>query len=166
MQGRLRRRYAKLRGAVAGGPRRGDSVARGLVKVEHDGLVLVHDAARAFVSRTVIARVVRAARRHGAAVPALPVADTLKRAGARGRPLRTVTRQGLWAAQTPQGFRAPLLRRAYRRAAGSTASDDAALVERLGRRVVLVPGSPLNFKVTRPEDLDLARALAWRRRWD
>lgn len=157
---RLRRRFRKLRGAVAGGARRSGSVARALARVEHDGLVLVHDAARPFVTRRLIARVVAAARRHGAAVPAVPVADTLKRAGAGTRVWGTVRRDGLWAAQTPQGFRVALLRRAYRRGAGARAADDAERVERMGRRVVLVRGSPLNFKLTGPEDLDLARRVA------
>ena len=162
LAGALRRRFAKLRGAVAGGAQRADSVARGLRCVGHDGVVLVHDAARPFVSSSLIRRVVRAARRHGAAVPAVPVADTLKRA-ATGRQVQgTVPGAGLWSAQTPQGFRAALLRRAYRRR-GAGASDDAALVERLGRRVVLVAGSPLNFKVTLPGDLILARLLAGER---
>ncbi|MEE9217854.1 MAG: 2-C-methyl-D-erythritol 4-phosphate cytidylyltransferase [Acidobacteriota bacterium] len=156
---RLRRRFRKLRGAVAGGRERVQSVARGLACLSHDGVVLVHDAARPFVSPSLIARVTRAAWRHGAAIPALPVADTLKRAGRGAQVVRTLERRGVWAAQTPQGFRVPLLRRAYARASARGAPDDAALVERLGRRVKLVAGSPLNFKVTWKEDLWLARAL-------
>jgi 2-C-methyl-D-erythritol 4-phosphate cytidylyltransferase len=155
---RLRRRFSKLRGVVAGGSRRGVSVERGLRQIDHDGVVLVHDAARPFVTPRLISRVVRAARRHGAAVPALPVDDTLKSAGPGRRVRNTVPRDGLWAVQTPQGFRVPLLRRAYRRG-GTGTSDDAALVERLARPVVLVPGSPDNFKITRPEDLRMARDL-------
>jgi 2-C-methyl-D-erythritol 4-phosphate cytidylyltransferase len=159
----LRRRYPKLRGAVAGGRQRGDSVRRGLRRLGGDGIVLVHDAARPMVPRAVIERVARAARRHGAAVPALPVGDTLKRAGHAGRVAATLARSGVWAAQTPQGFRVDVLRRAY--AAGAAgragrATDDASRVERLGRRVALVEGSPLAFKITRPEDLRLARLLA------
>jgi 2-C-methyl-D-erythritol 4-phosphate cytidylyltransferase len=154
----LRRRYGKLRGAVAGGPERGDSVRRGLRRIG-GGIVLVHDAARPLVPAEVIERVTRAARRHGAAVPALPVGDTLKRAGRGGQVVRTLARSGVWAAQTPQGFRVEVLRRAYAGAA-RRATDDASLVERLGRRVTLVEGSPLAFKITRPEDLRLARLLA------
>ncbi len=156
---RLMRRYGKLKGAVAGGPRRRDSVERGLSRVRHDGVVLVHDAARPFVSPRIIASVVRVALRHGAAVPVVPVADTLKSSRTGRRVERTVRRDALWCAQTPQGFRAPLLRVAYRRFAGVAAPDDAALVERLGGKVALVRGSRVNFKVTFPEDLALARRL-------
>ena len=158
MASALRRRYRKLRGAVTGGAERGDSVARGLARVRHDGVVLVHDAARPFVRPDLIARVVRAARRHGAAVPALPVADALKRAAGR-RVAGTLDRGGLWTAQTPQAFRTSLLRRAYQGGGGGD-PDDAARVERSGRRVALVAGSALNFKVTRGEDLRLARLVA------
>jgi 2-C-methyl-D-erythritol 4-phosphate cytidylyltransferase len=155
----LRRRYRKLRGAVEGGKERGDSVRRGLQRLGSGGIVLVHDAARPMVPAEVIERVARAARRHGAAVPALPVGDTLKRAGRGGRVARTLARARVWAAQTPQGFRVEVLRRAYAGGRGR-ATDDAALVERLGRRVALVEGSPLAFKITRPGDLRLARLLA------
>jgi 2-C-methyl-D-erythritol 4-phosphate cytidylyltransferase len=104
-------------------------------------------------------------RTHGAALAALPVAETLKR-GAEGWVQGTVPRDGLWAIQTPQGFRAALLREAHRRAIadGILGTDDAALVERLGLPVGLVPGLPENLKVTRPEDLPLARQLLTRPR--
>ncbi|MCZ6779298.1 MAG: 2-C-methyl-D-erythritol 4-phosphate cytidylyltransferase [Acidobacteria bacterium] len=157
---RLGRRFRKLRGAVAGGRERCDSVARGLDRVDHDGVVLVHDAARPFVSREIICCVIEATRRYGAAVPAMPVGDTLKREGRAGRVGGTVPRDRLWAAQTPQGFRVPLLRRAYSGRKPARVPDDSALVERLGVRIKLVRGSPLNFKVTWKEDLRLARALA------
>jgi 2-C-methyl-D-erythritol 4-phosphate cytidylyltransferase len=155
----LRRRFSKLRGAISGGRERSDSVQRGLGRVEHQGLVLVHDAARPFVSQAIIERVIDAARRHGAAVPAMPVSDALKRAGRGGRVRSTLPRERVWAAQTPQGFRVSLLRQAYAGRRPSPVPDDGALVERLGKQVKLVKGSPLNFKVTWKEDLHLARAL-------
>ena len=98
--------------------------------------------------------------KNGAAIAALPIAETLKR-GAEGWVTETVPRDRLWAIQTPQGFQAALLREAHRRAAadGVLGTDDAALVERLGTAVRLVPGLPGNVKITRPEDLPLARQL-------
>jgi 2-C-methyl-D-erythritol 4-phosphate cytidylyltransferase len=155
------RRYPKVRAVVAGGTERQESVARGLAAVPADvPWILVHDGVRPCVPPDLVERVVEGARAYGAAVPALPVAETLKR-GAEGWVAGTVPRDGLWAVQTPQGFRGDLLREAHRRAAaaGVLGTDDAALVERLGVRVRLVPGSPGNVKLTRPEDLPLVRAL-------
>jgi 2-C-methyl-D-erythritol 4-phosphate cytidylyltransferase len=155
------RPYRKVRAVVAGGAERQESVARGLAAVPATASwVLVHDGARPCITRQLVHRVVEAARVHGAAIPALPVAETLKR-GAEDWVKATVPRAGLWAIQTPQGFRADLLREAHRRAAadGVLGTDDAALVERLGAPVRLVPGLPGNVKITRPEDLPLARRL-------
>lgn len=156
----------KVRAVVAGGAERQESVARGLAAVPVDvPWVIVHDGVRPCVTPNLVTRVVRAAREHGAAVAALPVAETLKR-GAAGWVQVTVDRDGLWAVQTPQAFRADLLREAHRRGAadGILGTDDAALVERLGAGVRLVPGLPGNLKITRPEDLALARALLRGRR--
>jgi 2-C-methyl-D-erythritol 4-phosphate cytidylyltransferase len=151
----------KVRAVVAGGVERQESVARGLAAVPAGvRWVVVHDGVRPCVTPALVARVLAAARRDGAAIAALPVAETLKR-GAGGWVEATVPRDGLWAVQTPQGFAAGLLREAHRRAtaAGVVGTDDAALVERLGVRVRLVPGSPDNLKLTRPEDLSLVRRL-------
>jgi 2-C-methyl-D-erythritol 4-phosphate cytidylyltransferase len=151
----------KVRAVVAGGTERQVSVAHGLAAVPGGARwILVHDGVRPCVTPALVDRVAAAARAHGAAVAALPVAETLKR-GAGGRVRETVPRDGLWAVQTPQGFRAALLRDAHRRAAadGVLGTDDAALVERLGAPVWLVPGLPANVKITRPEDLPLARLL-------
>jgi len=159
-----RRRLAtcrKVRAVVAGGRERQESVARGLAAVPSTAAwILVHDGVRPCITRDLVHRVAEAARAHGAAIAALPVAETLKR-GREGWVQETVPRDGLWAVQTPQGFRADLLREAHRRATadGVLGTDDAALVERLGVRVGLVPGLPSNVKVTRPEDLPLARQL-------
>ncbi len=122
---------------------------------------MIHDAARPFVTPAIIDRVLDAARRHGAALAAVPVHDTVKSSTRAGRVLKTVDRRGLWLAQTPQAFRADLLREAHRRAvaAGHRGTDESALIESMGHPVHLVPGSPLNFKITTREDLALARSL-------
>jgi len=140
-----------------GGRERQDSVARGLQALpEGAGLVAIHDCARALVTPELIARVVADAAQHGGAIAALPLGDTLKR-GVLGVIETTVPRQGLWCAQTPQVFRREWIAAAHAAAAG-TATDDAALVEALGHRVHLTPGEPLNFKITTPQDLELAEA--------
>jgi 2-C-methyl-D-erythritol 4-phosphate cytidylyltransferase len=150
---------------VAGGAERGDSVAAGLAALDAAcGVVLVHDAARPFVTRDVLDAVIGAARDGVGAVPAVPVADTLKAEGAPGVVARTVPREGLWRAQTPQGFPRAMLEEAHARARadGVRGTDDAALVERIGGVVRLVPGDPRNLKVTTPDDLALAEVLAER----
>jgi 2-C-methyl-D-erythritol 4-phosphate cytidylyltransferase len=155
------RECRKVRAVVAGGRERQESVARGLAAVPPTApWILVHDGVRPCITPELVRRVVEATRAHGAAVAALPVAETLKR-GAEGWVTETVPRDGLWAIQTPQGFRAELLREAHRRAAadGIRGTDDAALIERLGASVRLVPGLPGNVKITHPGDLPLARRL-------
>jgi len=146
---------------VAGGAERGDSVRNGLAAVGEDaGFVLVHDGARPFVSADVIGRVLDAAPR--AAIAAVPVTDTIKQVGEDGRITGTPDRSRLWQAQTPQGFPREGLLRAYERARaeGVAATDDAALYERFVGPVRVVMGAYRNLKVTRPEDLAVARALA------
>jgi len=140
-----------------GGRERQDSVARGLQLVPEDAtLVAIHDCARALATSELITRVVGDAAEHGAAIAALPLSDTLKR-GALGVIETTVPRRGLWCAQTPQVFRREWIVAAHA-AASRSATDDAALVEALGHRVHLTPGEPLNFKITTPQDLELAEA--------
>ena len=148
---------------VAGGAERADSVAAGLRSLGPEcTVVLVHDAARPFVGRAVIDAVIAHARAGEGAVAAVRVSDTLKQAAAEDatRVARTVPREGLWRAQTPQGFPRAVLARAYAAAQGEGATDDAALVERTGVSVRLVPDSPRNMKVTTSEDLALAELLA------
>ena len=143
---------------VAGGATRSASVRAGLAAVPLDAeVILVHDAARPLAPPALFESVV-AAVRQGAdgAVPGLPVTDTIKRVH-QGVVVETPDRSTLVAVQTPQAFRAPALRRAH--AAGGEASDDAALVEAAGGRVVVVLGDPANRKVTRPGDLDDLVAL-------
>jgi 2-C-methyl-D-erythritol 4-phosphate cytidylyltransferase len=149
---------------VAGGAERSDSVSAGLRALGPEcTVVLVHDAARPFVGRAVIDAVIAHARAGEGAVAAVRVNDTLKQAAAEDatRVARTVPRDGLWRAQTPQGFPRAVLERAYAAAQGEGgATDDAALVERTGVSVRLVPDSPRNMKVTTSEDLALAELLA------
>jgi 2-C-methyl-D-erythritol 4-phosphate cytidylyltransferase len=168
---------------AGGATHRYETVRNALALVPKDAThVAVHDAARPCVSVELIGRVIDAALRHAAVVPAVPVGDTLKRAapgvvkeaerdplasilgddGVQRPPLRlvaeTVDRSELFAVQTPQVFRAELLHRAYAQKDLSS-TDDAQLVERLGENVVLVPGDARNIKITVPTDLVLARAI-------
>ena len=148
---------------VTGGDSRHASIARGLDEVRAERVV-VHDAARPFVTEAEVRAVLAALDEAPGALAAQPVDDTLKRVEG-GRVVATVDRKGLWGAQTPQAFRTAELRDAHRRAAeeGFEATDDAALLERYGREVVVVEGSPRNFKVTTPQQLDLAQELAGQR---
>lgn len=145
-----------------GGRTRQGSAANGLDDLPDEAkLVLIHDAARPFVTNAVIERVTNAARRDGAAIAALPVADTLKEIGDGNRITRTVDRARLWRAQTPQGFRRETIVRAHWEAAAAKvdATDDAALCERIGVPVTVVPGSELAFKITDESDFARAEAL-------
>jgi 2-C-methyl-D-erythritol 4-phosphate cytidylyltransferase/2-C-methyl-D-erythritol 2,4-cyclodiphosphate synthase len=153
-----RSRFAgKVAAVVAGGEARQDSVAAGLGVLPDADWVVVHDGARPFVSEALVARVLESARLHGAATAGLPMGDTVKQVE-NGRVQRTVERSSLWTVQTPQAFRAGLLRDAHARARGARpATDDAELVERLGEEVVVVPGDGTNLKITTPQDLELAR---------
>ena len=144
---------------VGGGAERADSVRAGLAALPPVcAVVLVHDAARPFVDREVIDAVIAEARAGRSAIAAVPVSDTLKEAAADGRTVqRTVPRERLWRAQTPQGFPRQVLEAAHAAAAGaSSATDDAALVEQTGGTVRLVPDSVRNFKITTADDLALA----------
>ncbi len=149
---------------VAGGTTRQESVTRALERVRPEAItVLVHDAARPFVSREVIDAVIAVARDGDGAVAALPLTDTLKASNGDGIISATLDRAGLWRAQTPQGFPRAMLEHAHREATtGHAATDDATLVEALGYRVRVVPDSPVNLKVTSPADFQIAQALASR----
>jgi len=148
---------------VPGGARRQDSVAAGIAAAPDAAWYLVHDGARALVTPALAARVLDAARVHGSAVPGVPVVDTVKRVHPAIGPgaeavLETINRAPLRAIQTPQAFRGDLLRRAHAEVTAD-ATDDAAMVERLGLPVVVVAGDATNIKVTTPVDLVVARAL-------
>jgi 2-C-methyl-D-erythritol 4-phosphate cytidylyltransferase len=154
-------RLPKCAPAVAGGKERQNSVRAGLAALPPGvHLVAVHDAARPLVRPADVARVVREAERAGAAILAAPIADTVKRARD-GRVVETPPRAECFAAQTPQVFRADWLREALAKAEadGFRTTDDAALVERLGVEVRIVPGPASNLKITTVADLALADAL-------
>jgi 2-C-methyl-D-erythritol 4-phosphate cytidylyltransferase len=156
-----RRAYPLITAAVKGGARRQDSVANGVRAIGGgpDDIVLVHDGARPLVDRDLITRVVEEAARSGAAIPVIPVDDTVKEIEA-GVVVRTLDRSTLVRVQTPQGFSLGLLRRALDAAAesGYEGTDEAALVERIGGRIVTVAGDPRNIKITEPRDLTWAEA--------
>jgi 2-C-methyl-D-erythritol 4-phosphate cytidylyltransferase len=142
---------------VDGGAERADSIEKALAHVKPDiDLVAVHDAARPCLADEWVERVFAAAEKSGAAMLAIPVSGTLKRVGAGNVIEETVSREGLWEAQTPQVFRRDWLLEAYAKRAGFQATDDAQLVERAGRKVTVVQGSPINLKITTREDLRLA----------
>ncbi|MGZ8384190.1 MAG: 2-C-methyl-D-erythritol 4-phosphate cytidylyltransferase [Nitrospira sp.] len=154
--------FGKVMKVVSGGAQRQDSVRHALAEVGEDTeIVLVHDAVRPFLTEDMIQRVVYAAVQHGAAIIALPMRDTVKYVGADGVIERTVDRRPLWLAQTPQAFRRAWLEEGHRRALldGTQATDDADLVEQIGKPVVVVEGSGENIKVTRPEDLVIGEAI-------
>jgi 2-C-methyl-D-erythritol 4-phosphate cytidylyltransferase len=148
----------KLVAVVAGGARRQDSVVAGLAALPETGYVAIHDAARPLVTPALFSAGFAAARETGAAIAAVPVVDTLKRAALDGTIVETVPRERLWAVQTPQVFRSDLLIAAHRAAAGEV-TDDAMLVEALGHPVRVFAGSSANLKVTTPDDLVVAEAL-------
>jgi 2-C-methyl-D-erythritol 4-phosphate cytidylyltransferase / 2-C-methyl-D-erythritol 2,4-cyclodiphosphate synthase len=152
---------------VPGGAARQDSVRLGLESLAgaKPERVLIHDGARPFLDRGTIDRVLAALAEAPGAIPALALKDTVKR-GAGGRVLETLDRAALWRAQTPQGFHyAPILA-AHRAAAGSNLSDDAAVAERVGIAIRLVPGDEANFKVTTTEDMQQAERLLAARQAD
>ena len=150
--------FDKVTVICPGGPRRQDSVRLGLEALPACRWVVVHDGARPLVTADLIEAGLAAAAETGAAIAAVPVVDTLKEVADDGLITKTLDRGNLWAAQTPQVFDYELLREAHRQARGE-ATDDAALVEALGRRVKVFPGSARNLKVTTAADLALAQAL-------
>jgi 2-C-methyl-D-erythritol 4-phosphate cytidylyltransferase len=164
--------FSKVRDVIAGGRRRQDSVKLGLDTLERmidreragEQLVLVHDAARPLVEAWLIAAVIESAARVGAAFPGIAPADTVRQtapADAEGRAdaAATLDRRQLVLVQTPQGFRLPLLLEAYAGAGDEEFTDDAALVQRHGHPVEVVPGSSRNMKITTSDDLEIAAAI-------
>jgi 2-C-methyl-D-erythritol 4-phosphate cytidylyltransferase len=140
-----------------GGSQRADSVRNGLEKLGPEiDMVAIHDAARPCIASAWIDRVFEAGVRTGAAILATPVVGTLKRVGPDHTITGTVDRTGLWEAQTPQVFARELLTRAFAAKHDPAHTDEAQLVEALGHRVTVVPGSPINLKITSREDLRLA----------
>ncbi len=155
-------KYAKLKTVVKGGERRQDSVLLGFQHIDpvRTDIVLVHDAARPLVKAGLIDRIIETTKAKGAAIPVLPVNDTIKRIDG-NRVSRTIDRQGLYCIQTPQGFSCEILGRAFEEVLEDSEmyTDEAALVEKLGVDVFAVPGDPRNIKITVLGDLKIAEAL-------
>lgn len=149
---------------VSGGASRSESVRNALGALREEcGIVLVHDGARPFPARDTIDGVIRAARTGDGAVAAVPLSDTLKETDATdGWVARTIPREHLWRAQTPQGFPREVLASAHQRADADDATDDATLVELAGHPVRIVADTPRNFKITTVDDLALAELWAGR----
>jgi 2-C-methyl-D-erythritol 4-phosphate cytidylyltransferase len=148
---------------VTGGDSRQESVLNALnaLDCEEDDIVLVHDAVRPLIDPATIVRTIEAVAKHGAAIVGLPAIDTIKQVErtADGAIITaTIPREYIVQAQTPQGFRCSLLKRAFAEATndGFVGTDEASIVERAGAKVAVVPGSPANLKITQPGDLELA----------
>jgi len=155
-------RIKKITHIVLGGKRRQDSVYQGLKRINKQaGLVLIHDCARPFIEKNCLLRVIKEATRLGAAILAVPLKPTVKYASTRYFVKNTIKRNNLWEIQTPQVFKKELILRAYEKFGRNIeVTDDAALLEKLGAKVKIVPGSYFNIKITTPEDLILAEAIA------
>lgn len=155
--------FSRIKTVVAGGDTRQQSVYKGLKAVGDDcDIVLIHDGARPFIDERSIKACIEAAKEYGAAIAAVPVKDTIKRADGSAFVEDTLDRSCLWSIQTPQAFQYPLIMEAHKRAEeeGFSGTDDAMLAERLGSKVKLVTGSYYNIKITTREDLAIAAAIA------
>jgi 2-C-methyl-D-erythritol 4-phosphate cytidylyltransferase len=154
---------SKVKKIITGGLRRQDSVYNGLSAVGPDAdLVLIHDGARPFVDSKIILAAIAKAKKFGAAIVAVPVKGTIKQVAGDFVVRKTLERDELWEAQTPQVFRRELILKAYQGVKKADVTDDASLVEKLGHKVCLVRGSYFNIKITTPEDAVLAEAIARR----
>jgi len=155
-------RYKKVTHVVTGGEHRQDSVFAGFNQVDpsETEYVLIHDGVRPLVSHELISRVIHAAKKSGAAIPVIPVEDTVKLVGG-NKILDTLDRTKIRRVQTPQGFSYQVLRTALSRARDEEyfGTDEATLVERIGGEVSLVEGDSMNIKITTPDDLRIAEAL-------
>jgi 2-C-methyl-D-erythritol 4-phosphate cytidylyltransferase len=153
------RRWSKVVEICAGGKRRQDSVRQGLNELDDCDWVIIHDAARPFLTADLISDGLEAAQTTGAAVAAVPIKDTVKLGSSDMMVTRTLNRQELWAIQTPQIFRFDIIAEAHEQITKDV-TDDAGMVEQLGRKVKLYMGSYNNIKITTPEDLALAELIA------
>lgn len=154
--------WPKLKAVCEGGARRQDSVREGLRHLSECRWVIIHDGARPLVTPELIRKGIEEAHETGAAIAAVPVKDTIKRASSEGIVLDTPARDGLWAVQTPQVFRYDLIMQAHEMITEDV-TDDAAMVERIGGTVKVYPGDYRNIKVTTPEDLVLIEWLLQKR---
>lgn len=151
----------KIKQVAIGGKERQDSVYNALRLIKENCVVLIHDGVRPVVSSKLIDRLLRELKGNSGVVPGLRVKETLKEVNAKGMVRATVNREKLWVIQTPQVFPSGTIKEAYDSAykEGFYATDDAALVERLGRKVKIIEGSPFNIKITTPEDLEMVEFL-------
>ena len=156
--------FKKVLRLVPGGKERQDSVYHALKALQQEDdldIILVHDGVRPFITPEQIRLVIKAARSHGGAILGLPAQDTLKRVNPQKKVIHTLDRKDIWQIQTPQGFQAGLLRRAFVEAYSRNfyGTDEASLLEEMGHQVAVIPGDPWNLKITTPDDLRLAEAL-------
>ena len=154
-------KYEIVREVVVGGEQRQDSVYNGFNSLEEKtDIVVVHDGVRPFTTSQMITATVEGAQQYGAAITAIPVSDTVKQV-VDGFVKQTIPREGLWRVQTPQAFQYGLLQKAFKKAKENSyyGTDEGALIEYLGKGVKIVPGSELNIKITRKEDLALGESL-------
>ncbi len=152
-------KFQKVSRIVPGGKRRQESVRNGIGALQNDAdIVAIHDGVRPFVTQVMIEDSIHSAVHYGAVVVAVPVKETIKMSNPDGTVLHTLDRESLWQIQTPQTFKVNVIKDAYDRATkeGFVGTDDASLVERLGVKVHILPGSYTNIKITTPEDLLLA----------
>ncbi|MFB0566475.1 MAG: 2-C-methyl-D-erythritol 4-phosphate cytidylyltransferase [Candidatus Aminicenantaceae bacterium] len=159
---RILSKFRKIASVVRGGKKRQDSVFKGFSQIDPEkaGVVLIHDGVRPLVENDFISRVIEVAMEKGAAIPAIPVEDTVKEVSGH-EVLRTLEREKLYRIQTPQGFLYPILNEALEKAREENyyGTDEASLVERTGKRVFIAQGDPRNIKITTPEDLKIVEAL-------
>jgi 2-C-methyl-D-erythritol 4-phosphate cytidylyltransferase len=156
-------KFQKVSQIVPGGKRRQESVKNGIDALPKDtDIVAIHDGVRPFVTKAMIEDSIHSAIRYGAVVLAMPVKDTIKMSNPDGTVLKTLDRESLWQVQTPQTFQINIIKEAFYRATedGIIGTDDASLVERIGAKVHILPGSYTNIKITTPEDLLLANLFA------
>jgi len=152
-------KFQKVSKIVPGGKRRQESVKNGIDALPKDtDIVAIHDGVRPFVTKAMIEDSIHSAGRYGAVILAMPVKETIKISNSDGTVLKTLDRESLWQIQTPQTFQINIIKEAYYRATedGFIGTDDASLVERLGVKVHILPGSYTNIKITTLEDLLLA----------
>jgi 2-C-methyl-D-erythritol 4-phosphate cytidylyltransferase len=152
----------KVEAIIEGGETRGESVLKGLNSLDKETtIVAIHDGVRPFITALLFNNIIKQTKEFGAAICAIPVRDTLKNVDKKMKIKSTHDRNGLWLVQTPQAFHYSLILEAYKKAKAESfqATDDAGIVERLPHPVKIVEGSPLNIKITTPEDLVLAEAI-------
>jgi 2-C-methyl-D-erythritol 4-phosphate cytidylyltransferase len=150
----------KVKKIVDGGEERTDSVMSGLSAVSSESqIVVIHDGARPLITTTLIDQCVNAAKKFGAVVAAVPVKDTIKNADKTGNVDKTLPRQTLWHAQTPQAFKKQIIVDAYKKVGKRAFTDDSSVVEASGKKVKIIMGDYKNIKITTPEDLNIAEVL-------